>query len=314
MADKFRKLKENMRLLKYILILSFVTALFFGNPAYCEEYTFDYQKIIPTDRQIDLSLELIRGKVSVTGTENDRLIIEATKIIRASNRQEAEEVADHVEIKVKNNKSEVAVQTNYLTMINRNQSFWKKILGGSTGNIVTVNYNIQLPFGCNISISSMASIIEFSNVEGKIKVENNTGSIRGEFIYGPITLQQDLGEIDLRWVEGDIRLKATSSRVFINQAHGAIDVSTQTGDVTIQTELDSPKDYFVQTYSGMINFIVPSSASGELNIETESGKIKTEMPVAIKSMTNRKLVGKFGRGGPAITLSSSSGDVIVELF
>jgi len=303
-----------MRCLKYIFIFSLVTALFFGGSVCCEEFTFDYQKIIPTEGPVDLSLELIRGKVTVTGTENNQLIIEATKIVRASNRQEAEEVADHIEIKVKDSKKEVEVETNYLTMLNRNQSFWKKILGGSSSNIVTINYTIKLPFGCNININSMASIIEFSNVEGKINVENNTGSIRGEFIYGPLTLQQNIGEIDLRWVEGDIRVKATSGRVFINQAHGAIDVSTQTGDVTIQTELDSPKNYFVQTYSGMINFIVPSSASGIINIETESGEIKTEMPIAIKSMTNRKLVGKFGMGGPDITLSSSSGDVIVELF
>ena len=290
------------------------TVLLIGGTAHADEYTFDYQKIIRTDRAIEFNLELTRGHITIIGSETDDLVIEATKVVRASNRVEAEEVADHVEIKIDQSSRKVKVETNYLTMLSRSQSFWKKILGGGSSKMVLVNYVVRLPYGSTCTINSMAADIELSNIESPVTIDNNAGSVKAEYVFGPITVRQPTGDIDLRWIEGDVRIKTTSARVYVNQVRGAIDLTTQTGDVTIQTELDSPRDYFVETSSGRINFIIPSSASGALSIETESGVIKSEMPISIDAMSRRKLVGKFGNGGTEISLSSTSGDVSIELF
>ena len=102
--------------------------------------------------------------------------------------------------------------------------------------------------------------------------------------------------------------------ITIQQSRGAIDLVTLSGEVNIQTELDSPRDYLVETNSGSITFIIPEGSSGVLNIETQSGDVQTEMPVAVKSVSRNQLVGEFGRGGPTIRLSSSSGDVTVALY
>ena len=160
----------------------------------------------------------------------------------------------------------------------------------------------------------MAADIELSSIEGEIQVDNTAGKTRGEFLFGPVTVRQQQGEIDLRWVEGDIRIKSSSARITIQQSRGAIDLTTLTGEVKIQTELDSPRDYLVETNSGSITFIIPEASSGVLNIETLSGDVQTEMPVAVKSISRNRLVGEFGRGGPTIRLSSSSGDVTVALY
>ena len=302
------------RLLQRLLCLCLLAAVGAGTPVLADEFTFDYQKIIDLEQPVRLSLEVLKGTIIVAGTDDDRLVIEASKIVRASNRREAEEVADHIEIKVKDSREAVAVKTNYLTMLNRNQSFWQKVLGGGSSDLVQVVYRIKLPYGCSLNVESMAADIELANIEGDITVENGSGSTRGEFVYGSVTLHQPNGDVDLRWVEGDIRIKSTSGRIYINQVRGAIYLSTQSGDVTIQTELDSPRDYFVETASGRINFLIPSSASAGITIETGSGEVKSQMPIAIESMTRRRVVGKFGIGGPEVTLSSMSGDVIVEMY
>ncbi|MDH4157568.1 MAG: DUF4097 domain-containing protein [candidate division Zixibacteria bacterium] len=308
------KKSNHRRSLQRLICLCLLAAVGPVSPALAEEFTFDYQKMVDLERPVRLSLEVLKGKILVAGTDADRLVIEASKIVRASNRREAEEVADHIEIKVTDSREAVTVKTNYLTMLNRSQSFWQKVLGGGSSDLVQVVYRITLPYGCSLDVKSMTADIELANVEGEVTIENGSGSTRGEFVYGPVTLHQPNGDIDLRWVEGDIRIKSTSGRIYINQVRGAIDLSTQAGDVTIQTELDSPRDYFVETASGRINFMIPSSASGGITIETGTGEIKSQMPIAIESMTRRKVVGKFGIGGPDVTLSSMSGDVIVELY
>ncbi len=281
---------------------------------YAEEYTFSYQKTIDVEQPLVLDLGMVRGSVYISGSEDDRLVIDAVKRVRATDRDEAEEVADHIEIKVAVSPKEVTINTNYLKMLKRSPSFWQKVLGGGSDSYGSVDYTISLPLKSSVRIQSTAANIELSSIEGEIQVDNTAGRTHGEFLFGPVTVCQPQGEIDLQWVEGDIRIKSSSGRVIITQSRGAIDLSTITGDVKIQTELDSPRDYFVETSSGSITFVIPETSSGVLDIETQSGDVKSEMPISIKSVSRNRLVGEFGRGGPKITLSSSSGDVTVALY
>jgi len=129
-----------------------------------------------------------------------------------------------------------------------------------------------------------------------------------------VTVNQPNGEIDLQWIEGDIRINATSGKIVVNQVRGASDIATHTGEVYVRTELDTPRDCFVKTTSGKIHFLIPESASGGLSVKTAGGQIKSEVPIAVKSLNQSQLLGEFGRGGPTIHLSSSSGDVVVAQF
>lgn len=279
------------------------------------EFSFDYQKIIELNQPVEFDLSLFTGNITINGTADDRIIIDAVKTIRASNRDEAEEVADHIEIKVVTTDGKVEVNTNYLTMRNRNKSFWDKFLGTTDEDAYgQVDYMISVPTETAIKLRCMESIIQIASVEGTVDIENNTGITRAEYIFGDITLSQPFGNIDLQWIEGDIRVKSNSSEIKISQLRGALDIANLTGKVEIQTELDSPRDYFVETSTGSITFIVPVTSSGELNIQAKAGEIKSDIPVLIKSVSRHQLIGQFGNGGPKVNIISSTGDVDIKQF
>ncbi len=278
------------------------------------EYAFNYQKIIDIEQPVVLHLSLATGSVRISGSEDNRLVIEAVKKVRATDEREAEEVADHIEIKVDLSLNEVDIETNYLRMLSHSPSFWQRVLGAGSDSYGSVDYRILLPLRSSVQIRSTAADIELSNIEGEVQVDNTAGRTHGEFLFGPVTVRQPQGEVDLLWVEGDIRIKSSSAAISVQQSRGAIDLMTLSGEVKIQTELDSPRDYFVETSSGSITFIIPEASSGVLNIETQSGDVQTEMPVAIRSISHNRLLGEFGRGGPTIRLSSTSGDVTVALY
>ncbi|MFH1686456.1 MAG: DUF4097 family beta strand repeat-containing protein [bacterium] len=279
-----------------------------------DEYTFNYQKMVPTSAPIELTLDLATGSVFVTGSTGDQLIVEAVKRVRAVNQDEAEEVADHIEIRVDQNGERISIATNYLKLGSRKKSFWRKLFGSGSDSYGDVEYRIILPQTKAITIKSMSAQVELASVEAEITVENAAGSTRGEFLFGSVNVAQPTGIIDLQWVEGDIRVKATSAMVTIVQMQGALDLTTRTGGISIRTELNSPKDFYVETETGAISIAVPEMSSGQLSIQTKSGDISTDVPIAIKSADRYRLVGEFGAGGPKISLSSSSGDVAVALY
>lgn len=298
-----------------------------------KEYSFQYQRIIEIEKTAEFSLALVNGDVEIVGGEDNRLIIDAVKRVHAVSMDEAAIVADHIEIRVDQSGDKIDVSTNYLRMMNRSPSFWEKVLGvGGSESYGEVDYRITVPIGVDIAVvnttgdfivqnvfgdialQSSAADISLNAVEGNIEIDNNSGETRGDLLFGSILVRQAMGTVDLKWVEGDIRLKTKSADVFIHQERGSLDVTGGSGKIKIKTNLDSGRDYFVQSVSGDIEFLVPEIASGRLEITSEMGDIKTEVPVAIDSYSRQGLIGQFGRGGVNISLQSGSGDVNVAQF
>lgn len=320
--------------------------------ALADEFTFDFQRIIEVDYHPQMEMRLGPGSVTIQGSGSDRIIIDAIKTVRATDSREAEEVAAHIEIKVREEGKIVRLETNYLRMLNRGRSFWDKVLGTGEDSYGHIDFTIQVPVGSeillegtpstmaindiagkvtvtanapaeavrisnivgNVVIRTREANVGLSNIEGAVDIDNLVGNTTVEYLIGPITVSQPDGRISLEWIEGDIRLKSHSSIVNVIQVRGAIDLVTRTSEVNVQTELDSRNDYFIETESGQITFSIPESASAELQLETESGRITTDVPVAIESMSRNRLVGKCGRGGVTINLMSRSGDVVVGLY
>ena len=322
-----------MRHPAYNIVGSFLLLFALVSTGAAKEYTFQFQRIIETKNAPEFSLTLVNGDVAIVGGEDNRLIIEAVKKVHAVSMDEAAVVADHIEIRVDRSGDKVDVSTNYLRMMNRSPSFWEKVLGmGGSESYGEVDYTITVPIGANIqivntagkmtvqnvsgnlSLRSSAADISLNAVEGNIDIDNNSGETKGDLLFGSVQVRQAMGTVDLKWVEGDIRLKAKTADVAIHQERGSLDVFSSSGSIKIKTNLDSGRDYFVQTVSGDIEFLVPEIASGRLDITSEMGDIKTEVPVAIESYSRQGLIGQFGRGGVKISLQSGSGDVSVAQF
>ncbi|MFZ5979563.1 MAG: DUF4097 family beta strand repeat-containing protein [Candidatus Zixiibacteriota bacterium] len=298
-----------------------------------KDYTFDYQRILDVGEKLELELNYVNGRVEIIGNDTGRLVINAVKKIKAVDMDEAAVVADHIEIKIDQSGDKVTVNTNYLRMIDRSPSFWEKILGvGGSDSYGDVDYVIAVPENCKVTISNTSGVIKASylqgdlsihssgsdillaSIEGAVKIDNNAGETKGELLFGPVTIRQPMGQIDLAWVEGDIRIKSATARISVRQERGALDLTTTTGSVDIQTNLESVRDSFVETESGNIHLTIPETASGMLSIASDLGNIKTEMPISIKSMSKNKLVGEFGSGGVKLNLTSTTGDVTVAQY
>jgi len=320
-----------------------------GSKAAAEAW-FEFERSVEVTAPVDLELSLTAGKVYVTRGGTDRLVIEGIKRVWGHEWEDARRIADLIQVDVKQGGDQVKIITNYLPLGDRDKSLRGKEFEGGAVHYGNVDYRITAPAFARITILGQAAEVEVVSVEGDVTVENGHGGFKGEslvgavkirqksgdielagiegpidvdngsgrtsgeFLFGPLTLRQGEGEISLQWVEGDIRIKSLSSTVRIQQMRGAVDLESENGDVYVKTELDSPRDFFVQTVSGRIVFSVPERSAGTLTMQSQSGVIATELPVAVQAMTAHRLEGIIGRGGTRIELSSNSGDVTLAAY
>lgn len=343
----------------------FVTILFLSTASFGGKiYRYEYQKIIRVEPGLQLSLSNPNGTVILTTNTDDRLRIDAVKNIYADSQEEAEFVAEHVQVEVSDADGHFSIEPRFLKIQHRSPSFWQKLLGeGSESAHGSVDFVISVPADASVDIDNPQGSIEvsglrgavdvsgnvgdievrnilgnvtivtssgamkindiegrvyikangsdlfFSSLNGELEVRNSSGRATGEYLIGDLIMTQQGGEIDVKHIEGDIRIKSTSAGVTITQDFGSLDVSTESGDIDITTELNSSRDYFVETVSGSIRFIVPEASGGEVRLEAGSCEIDTQIPIAIESFSRTRISGTFGIGGPKIILVTTTGDI-----
>ncbi|MFH1700429.1 MAG: DUF4097 family beta strand repeat-containing protein [Candidatus Zixiibacteriota bacterium] len=337
--------------------------------SYGKDYQYEYQKIIDVEPGLELTIKGANGNIILTTNNENILKIEAVKKINADSKDEADLVADHVQISVAQVDGHFSIEPQFLKIQDRSPSFWKKILGKSgESSYGSIDFVISVPTDCNadiysssgdvetagirgklfisgtagnitirdnqgaleitttsglvelndiegkISINASGSDVNFYSINGDVEIRNSSGQITGEYLVGDLILIQTTGNMDLKHIEGDIRLKSTSGKINISQDFGALDVSTESGNINIKTGLNSIKDYFIETVSGSIEFLVPVASGGEIKIEAESGDIDTRIPISIDSFSKTRITGIFGHGGPKVSLMTKSGEIILSEF
>jgi len=329
----------------------------------------EYQKIIPVEGSLSVTVYNPQGTVRVGINTENHLRIDAVKNVRADSEEEANLIADHIQMDISEADGHIAIKPRFLLIREETPSFWQKLFGAGTESIHgSVDIVISVPPDCNVGIANPAGAVEviglsgrvevstrsgsvtvrdilgavtvesssgpidirdiegdidikangseisFYSIIGNLEIRNSSGRTSGEYLIGDVIVAQTGGDIEIGRIEGDIRVKTISGQVAVGQDFGALDIATETGDIDIMTELNSSKDYFVETISGSIRFLVPEASSGDVRIEAGSCEIDTQIPIAIDSFSRTRISGRFGGGGPKISLATMSGGITLAEY
>ncbi len=182
-------------------------------------------------------------------------------------------------------------------------------------NVSTTSGDVKLAgIEGRINLRSTSSDVLIENTNGNVSMRSTSGETEIYSITGNIEIRKTSGDTKLIDVAGNIELSSTSGDIEVSQEKGSILINSHSGDVNINTQLNSGSRYAVQTTSGTILFAIPIGSNGRFRIESTSGDVDTTVPLRIKSVSERKLAGEVGIGGPRIELSSTSGDIAVSEF
>lgn len=309
------------------------TGLVGSDEAAAKQFSFHVQRDIPIAGPVQMTLQYHSGAVQIVSSPDSVIRIDATKKVDAVSREEAEEIAGHIEIAFTEKKRSLVVSTNYLRIVSRGESFWEKMIGTvGQSSFGDVDWVIGLPEGSslelinvtgpvtatdlrsNLTITSSGAAISLERIEGAVTIRNESGVTSLDLIIGTCTLLQPAGTIELQAIEGDVRIKSVSAAISVQQERGALDITTTTGSVDVQTALEDARACLIASESGNVQLTIPRWSSGSLAIESKAGTVRTDVPITIASMSQQRIVGQFGDGGVSVSIRSSTGDVTVAQY
>jgi len=138
--------------------------------------------------------------------------------------------------------------------------------------------------------------VALSNVKGRsLRVDAGSGSLTGEAIDVP-SLRLDLGS-------GRTRLSGVRAE----------DINLDSGSGSVDLSLESTvKSVVIDAGSGSVTLGVPAALGAELDIDTGSGGIETDVPITVSRRSRDHLTGKIGDGSGRIRIDSGSGTVRIK--
>jgi len=136
-------------------------------------------------------------------------------------------------------------------------------------NVVETDMDIQVPRHTNLEIEVFSSPVKVTGVNGQHRVHTFSGTVRLIDVSGPVKAETFSGSIDLQ-------LAATVN----------------------QPDLD------LHTFSGDIDVRVPATARAEVDFDSFSGELTSDVPLLLKSKSRRSLRGEIN--GPAADSTARS--------
>jgi DUF4097 and DUF4098 domain-containing protein YvlB len=148
-------------------------------------------------------------------------------------------------------------------------------------DVVETEMEIQVPRQVNLDIDVFSSDVMVTDVDGRHDVHTFSGTARLIDVNGPIKGQTFSGNIDLE-------LKTADTRPDLN----------------------------LHTFSGDITIRLPASAHADVDFDSFSGDLRSDVPLVLKSKSKRSLKGELGTGvdtgRSSIYLKTFSGDVHIR--
>jgi hypothetical protein len=192
---------------------------------------------------------------------------------------------------------------------------------------LNARHTLVVPSRYNVDVrSSGGSISASEDIHGRVAAYTSGGSIRFGKVNGPVKAQTSGGGITLEDVKGNAEVETSGGsiqvgnvdgNVLANTSGGGITVGTVTGELKAKTsggsiraelngQIDKPLE--LRTSGGHISLAVPADFKATLNAHTSGGKVESELPVQ-GTVKRETITGELNGGGPAVTLSTSGGNI-----
>ena len=172
-----------------------------------------------------LVLKNLRGRVHVTGGDQESVIIRGKKKIRASDREAAEELDRGTQLDVSQSDQETTIGVDWM---------------GNEAKRVSFDLEVEAPNSMALLADVPLEEVSVDNIAGSVMVSSGPRVIRLAGIGGPVRIRTDRGrKVDARDLASTFELNGKVATVELQRVTGAVDIRGDLFGTVRLSELES---------------------------------------------------------------------------
>ena len=244
------------------------------------KYEKTQQLEMPMQPAGSFSAETHNGAIKVLGTDLAMCNVTAKITARSFSPEEAQSLADKVDVKLVQTDSRIATQ------IDKPKT--------SNGESISVDLDVSVPYDTALDLFTHNGAVRISHIHANAKAKTHNGSITLESTTGNTNLETHNGGINCGDISGDVTAKTHNGGVKI--------AYNETSDTAINA--------YAKTHNGGISLKAPPVLSATIEIPTHNGSLRTEMPITIAGKIGKKHIkGTIGEGEGKIRMETYNGSI-----
>ncbi len=241
------------------------------------------------------------GYIDITGSDVTECSVTATITAKAHTEEEAQELAEAVEIKLvpSGNRLIAKIEKPKLTPYQR----------------ISVSLDVTMPDKTGTDVITHNGALRIENLTGKIEGKTHNGRVTAEKISGTIDLQTHNGEVDCGEVTGKTKLETHNGSITCEEISGDIELRTHNGNTRASYSATAPSvcNISAVTHNGSVRLTAPPNLSAEVECSTHNGSITTDLPITVTGkLTKTKLKGTIGEGEGKLYLETHNGSIDIK--
>lgn len=262
------------------------------------------------------------GAMRITGADTDRATVEVTLIAHAPDEEKARQLLEKAGVELVRSGDTLSLNVIRPSLPPRHS--------------LDLAFTATLPRSASLNLTSDDGQVNVSGIRGGIRISSNDGGIDLADIGGPEAahvLRTDDGAVHARSVSGrmdiqtndgsvtvdglpqDVKVNSDDGRIALLQVRGNVAVQTNDGPIRVQYVPDAPPAPRIElsTDDGRIELITPRDFSAAVDIQTDDGSIKTDLPITLLGQIKpNRLQGRIAAGEGALKIRSNDGPVSIQ--
>lgn len=216
----------------------------------------------------------VNGRVKVSSWDQPRVRVVAHKTVRGSGKSAKEAMAE-VRVDLQPRDGGLVITTRQP----RGSDGWGELFSWLAGERIEaeVKYEITVPRTMNVD------------------VENTNGSVQASGL------------------SGRLELETTNGRIDVERCSGALEAATTNGSISAElTQVTKGQPLRFETTNGRIEVVLPPTVALDVDASTTNGGIKTDLPIATRSVDRNSLRGTINGGGTSLRLRTTNGSISIR--
>lgn len=282
------------------------------------------------------------GSIEAIGQETDQAAVTAKICVRAATEQEAQELAEQVEIRFLEAGEWLEIRADEPSLLSRRS--------------ISISYNILMPRQAGIECESASGSLKVQDLTGNVRASTASGSVEAARIQGAVHLHSASGsvhgdnfsggDVELDTGSGGVRLSDASQvgtcwarsgsgpvRVEHVQAHrihmdsgsggvtgkdincSRLNAGSGSGNVSAVFAPSAPDNVVADfgSGSGNVHVILPPGFAGRVDLSVDSGSVHIDRPMTVRgNMGKRHIKGTIGEGTGSLTAHIGNGSIDVR--
>ena len=249
-----------------------------------------------------LDLELVSGRVTVTGTTGNLVRVKAQ--------------AEEGEIVVRTSPTLASIEVEYDRGPRGQVHYEVSVPAGIRVDIEALSANLTITdVGADVNASTMSGNVEVRNIAGRAKIEAVSGHIRASGMRGGIRVEATSGLVTIADADGEVIVDNTSGNITLTDIRSRlVRAETVSGSVRFQGAIEPTGRYDFASHSGSIRLELPPATGAQLALSTHFGSISSDFPITLDPRarsSEKRLEFRLGNGGARVTAETFNGSIAI---